>query len=89
MKNVVHEETIGGTTVPERRIIINSALAPVLDKLTSVRPTWRFKSTEDFSGVRFGVGLCVASIFDIYDGDESLGSLWVERAEWVHSGLMG
>lgn len=79
MKNVVHEETIGGTTVPERRIIINSALAPVLDKLTSVRPTWRFKSTEDFSGVRFGVGLCVASVFDIYDGDESLGSLWVDR----------
>jgi hypothetical protein len=78
MKNVVHEEPIDRAIVPDRTIIIQPELEPVIDKLLRERPTWRFKSTEPFyrqTGVR------TATNFQIYDGDEGLGRLWTER-DW-------
>jgi hypothetical protein len=78
MKNVSLEEPTTRSIHPNRRVIINSKLEPVLDKLTSVRPTWRFKSTEEIGPF---ADMHVASRFSIYDGDESLGELWVER-DW-------
>ena len=78
MKNVALEEPTTRSIHPNRRVIINTVLEPVLDKLTSVRPTWRFKSTEEIGPF---VDMYVASRFSIYDGDESLGELWVER-DW-------
>lgn len=76
MKNVVHEDSNEREVVEGRTIIIDPEIEPVLDKLMRERPTWRFKSTQRFFG---HVGVRSASTFEIYDGDEHLGRVWVER----------
>lgn len=76
MNNVVHEEPIEHTLGATRTIIIDQRIEPVLDKLMRERPTWRFKSIQHFYG---HTGVHSASVFEIYDGDEHLGRLWVER----------
>lgn len=79
LKNVVLEE-LNDHTSPAlrdaRQVIIHPELEPVLDKLMRERPTWRFKSTQRFYSTS---GVCRASNFDIYDGDEKLGQLWTEN----------
>lgn len=76
MKNIVHEDPFERPEVTDRTIIVDPDMEPVLNKLMRERPTWRFKSTQNFYG---GTGVRAASNFEIYDGDERLGNLWAER----------
>ena len=76
MKNIVHEEPTNNPIVPDRQIMADPNLNPLLDKLMRERPTWRFKTRDRFYTKG---GACYAVRFDIYDGDEELGKLWMER----------
>jgi hypothetical protein len=76
MKNIVHEEPTNNPIVPDRQIIVDPNLNPLLDKLMRERPTWRFKTRDRFYSKG---GTCYAVRFDIYDGDEELGKLWMEH----------
>lgn len=75
MKNVVWEQPIERPVVDGLTVVLNPDLEEVLDRLMRERPTWRFKSNQDFFG---GSGFRRANTFNIYDGDEALGRLWVE-----------
>lgn len=83
MKNIVHEDPVERSVVADRTVIIDPDIEPVLDKLMRERPTWRFKSTANFYG---HAGVRSVSNFEIYDGDEKLGHLWVER-HWRDSSV--
>ena len=76
MKNIVHEDPISNAIVPDRQIIVDPNLNPLLDKLMRERPTWRFKTRDRFYAAG---GIRAAMRFDIYDGDEELGKLWMEH----------
>lgn len=75
MKNVVHEEPIERPLVLGRMVTLHADLAPLIDKLLRERPTWRFKSIQPL----LTNPTPTVSRFHIYDGDEELGELWVER----------
>jgi hypothetical protein len=77
MKNVVWEQSIERPVVEGMVVAIHPELEDVLDKLMRERPTWRFKSNQDFYGGSGGIRR--ANTFNIYDGDEALGRLWVEH----------
>ena len=76
LKNVVHEEPLARTPMPDpdRAILINRDIEPVLERLMKERPTWRFKSDQRL----YSRNPCYASSFEIFDGDEVLGRLWTE-----------
>ena len=79
MKNVVWEQPTERPVVEGMVVAIHPDIEDVLDKLMRERPTWRFKSNQDFYST--GSGIRRAHTFDIYDGNEALGRLWVE-AHW-------
>lgn len=59
----------------ESYAVLRSSVARLIDALRVKRPTWRFKSTERV----YGPEAHELSNFDVYDGDEKLGTVWVER----------
>ena len=75
MKNIVHQEPLDRPVVAERELIIHPAIPTLLDRLMKERPTWRFKSEEHL----YTILKPRLSRFEIYDGDEQLGRLWVEH----------
>lgn len=75
LKNVVLEEPLERPDWEGREVILHPEMQPVLDRLFKERPTWRFKSTQNF----FGSATAKVTNLDIYDGDEALGSLWIEH----------
>lgn len=83
MNNIVHEEPVDRDEVTDRTLIVDQDLEPVLDKLMRERPTWRFKSTQNFYR---GTGVRALTSFEIFDGDEKLGHLWTER-HWRDSSV--
>jgi hypothetical protein len=59
----------------EGTAVVAPSMARFIDALRVKRPTWRFKSTErvyDNEGQEL-------RNFDVYDGNEELGRVWVER----------
>ena len=76
MKNVVWEEPLERSVRPNIIINIDPNIQPVLDKLMRERPTWRFRCHTYFYG---SDGPHNANRFSIFDGDESLGELWLEN----------
>lgn len=77
MKNVVWEQPIQRPVVEGMEVVIHPELLGVLDRLMRERPTWRYKAKQDFFGSFSGERR--ANSFDIYDGDEALGRLWLEH----------
>ena len=75
LKNIVHEEPLERAEVPGREIILHESFPAVLDRLLKERPTWRFKCTSHF----WGSSNPRVTDLTIYDGDEALGRLWLER----------
>lgn len=75
LKNVVWQEDRNYIEVPNRIVIIHPQIEPVINKLMRERPTWRFKCSTRFYS---SDGPNRASRFDIFDGDEELGALWVD-----------
>jgi hypothetical protein len=61
------------TTGNEAKAIVTSDMCLLIDALRVKRPTWRFKSMERV----FGEGHKLRN-FDVYDGDEKLGTVWTE-----------
>lgn len=76
MKNVVWEQPIQRPVVEGMEVVIHPELRDVLDRLMRERPTWRYKAKQDFFRASYGERR--ANSFDIYDGDEVLGRLWLE-----------
>lgn len=75
MKNIVHQEPLDRPVVAGRELIIHPAIPTLLDRLMKERPTWRFKSEQHlYTNVKPRL-----THFEIYDGDEQLGRLWVEH----------
>lgn len=74
LKNVVLEEPLERPGWEGREVLLHPEMQPVLDRLFKERPTWRFKSTQNF----FGSASAKVTNLDIYDGDEKLGRLWLE-----------
>lgn len=75
LKNVVLEEPLDRPEREGREVAVHPDMQPVLDRLFKERPTWRFKSTQNF----FGSASAKVTDLDIYDGDEVLGRLWLEH----------
>lgn len=75
LKNVVLEESLSALDWEGREVILHPGMQPVLDRLFKERPTWRFKSTQNF----FGSATAKVTDLAIYDGDEKLGRLWIEH----------
>lgn len=75
LKNIVWEEP-ADRAPRDRNIQVHDELVPIIDKLIKERPTWRFKSTQQFY---MGGPIYRATDFAIYDGDEALGRLWLEH----------
>lgn len=75
LKNIVWEEPADRTPY-DRNIQVHDAIAPILDRLTKERPTWRFKTAQRFHTSNT---ICWATNFDIFDGDEALGNLWMDH----------
>jgi len=82
LKNIVLEEPFGRPDWEGREVSLHEALSPVLDRLLKERPTWRFKSTQNF----YGSATAKVTNLDIYDGDEVLGRLWIEH-HWRDGGV--
>lgn len=82
LKNIVLEEPLERPNWEGREVSLHEALSPVLDRLTKERPTWRFKSTQNF----YGSASAKVTNLDIYDGDEVLGRLWMEH-HWRDGGV--
>ena len=59
----------------EGTAVVAPAMVTFIDALRVKRPTWRFKSTERLYATE-GQEL---RNFDVYDGNEELGRVWVER----------
>jgi len=59
----------------EGTAVVAPSMARFIDALRVKRPTWRFKSTERVYG---NEGQELRN-FDVYDGNEELGRVWVER----------
>ena len=76
MRNVVWEQPADRTPNLDLTVSIHPELVLVLDKLMKERPTWRFKSTERFGSTAHQVKVVS---FIIYDGDETLGQLYMEN----------
>lgn len=75
MKNIVHQEPLDRPVVAGRELIIHPAIPTMLDRLMKERPTWRFKSEQPlYTNLKPRL-----THFEIYDGDEQLGRLWVEH----------
>lgn len=75
LKNIVWEEPRERVEYPDRKVMVATDLEPLLNKLTKERPTWRFKSGQR----AYSPESLLATRFSIYDGDEDLGELWVEK----------
>lgn len=75
LKNIVLEEPLPALNWEGRVVILHPDMQPVLDRLLKERPTWRFKSTQNF----YGSASAKVTNLDIYDGDEVLGRLWMEH----------
>ncbi len=75
LKNIVLEEPLGRPDWEGREVILHPDMQPVLDRLLKERPTWRFKSTQNF----YGSASAKVTSLEIYDGDEALGRLWMEN----------
>lgn len=58
----------------ENTAVVAPHMRQFIDALRVKRPTWRFKSTERIYSTA-GQKLCN---FDVYDGDEQLGRVWIE-----------
>lgn len=58
----------------EGQAVLHPNMAQYIDALRAKRPTWKFKSEETV----YGEGQRL-SYFNIYDGDENLGRVWVEN----------
>jgi hypothetical protein len=76
LKNIVWEEPVERPHNTGMVVVLAPEMEPLLDKLIQKRPTWRFKSTQRVSTVQTRL---FVSRFDIYDGDEELGEVWLER----------
>lgn len=75
LKNVVWEEPKDRVHHPDREVTLYPDMDTLISKLTKERPTWRYKSTQR----AFGDSPMRATRFTIYDGDEDLGEVWVEK----------
>lgn len=82
LKNIVLEEPFGRPDWEGREVALHPDMQPVLDRLLKERPTWRFKSTQNF----YGSASAKVTNLDIYDGDEVLGRLWMEH-HWRDSSV--
>ncbi len=82
LKNIVLEEPLERPNWEGREVSLHPDMQPVLDRLTKERPTWRFKSTQNF----YGSASAKVTNLDIYDGDEVLGRLWMEH-HWRDGGV--
>lgn len=82
LKNIVLEEPLGRPDWEGREVSLHPDMQPVLDRLLKERPTWRFKSTQNF----YGSASAKVTNLDIYDGDEVLGRLWMEH-HWRDGGV--
>lgn len=82
LKNIVLEEPLGRPDWEGREVSLHPDMQPVLDRLLKERPTWRFKSTQNF----YGSASAKVSSLEIYDGDEVLGRLWMEH-HWRDGGV--
>ena len=75
MKNIVHQEPLDRPVVAGRELTIHPAIPTLLDRLMKERPTWRFKSEQHlYTNLKPRL-----THFEIYDGNEQLGRLWVEH----------
>lgn len=54
--------------------VVHADMTRFIDALRAKRPTWRFKSTEYVHGVE---GFRLMN-FDVYEGNEQLGRVWLE-----------
>ena len=54
--------------------VVHTDMTRFIDALRAKRPTWRFKSTEYVHGVE---GFRLLN-FDVYEGNEQLGRVWLE-----------
>ena len=54
--------------------VVHTDMTRFIDALRAKRPTWRFKSTEYVHGVE---GFRLMN-FDVYEGNEQLGRVWLE-----------
>ena len=82
LKNIVLEEPLGRPDWEGREVALHPDMHLVVDRLIKERPTWRFKSTQNF----YGSASAKVTNLDIYDGDEVLGRLWMEH-HWRDGGV--
>lgn len=75
LKNIVWEEPRERTEFPDRKVVVAAGIEPLLNKLTKERPTWRFKSDQR----AYSPESLTVTGFCIYDGDEDLGKVWIEK----------
>lgn len=75
LKNIVWEEPVERPHNTGMAVILSPEMEALLGKLVQKRPTWRFKSTQRVSTVQTKL---TVHRFNIYDGDEELGEVWLE-----------
>lgn len=77
MKNIVWERSNERGALKENAVItVEPEIEDIIYKLLKERPTWRFKSTEVVMPACEHIRL---DAFEIYDGDEMLGTVSTER----------
>lgn len=82
-KNVVWEQDINREPLPSMvELIIHPEMVGLIDKLSRERPTWRFKSAQNFYSAS---GVLRVTHFTMYDMDEELGTLYVDTHWRDHS----
>jgi hypothetical protein len=78
-RNIVWEQKASASPYEGLTLAVRSELLDVINRLLKKRPTWRFKSKQSVYSDNTRL-----SDFDIFDGNEKLGRLWLE-AHWRDS----